>query len=176
MDTLVEIKIEDVKTPEEVSPYSDEAAVLYQPGADSTYTVAIRDPETGEVICGYSKKPVAEVMKERPELKLVTFGTAWRAVEAVQVARYCNDWVEITKDRFWEMLEVLPPKRWRTHKGVEMFAISEFTTGALTGFFARLGDRYFEATRDYFTSTDEQIAKEVSEAAKTIKAGGELLA
>ena len=39
---------------------------------------------------------------------------------------------EITAERFNEMLNVLPPKAWTTHDGVEMFCMSEFYTGTYT--------------------------------------------
>jgi hypothetical protein len=42
----------------------------------------------------------------------------------------------ITKARFWEMLEVLPPLKWCTIDGVEMFCISEMYTGSYTNQYA----------------------------------------
>ena len=60
------------------------------------------------------------------------------------VAGMISDPVEITKERFWEMLEILPPCRWSKHRAMEMFHVSERLTHNLVSWFARLGDRYFE--------------------------------
>ena len=42
----------------------------------------------------------------------------------------------ITKARFFEMLEVLPPLKWCTIDGVEMFCISEMYSGSYTNQYA----------------------------------------
>ena len=64
-------------------------------------------------------------------------------------ARYENAFkrepVEITEDRFHEMLGVLPPVSWRTAPcSHESFKISEQTAGSVTAIFVRVDDRYFE--------------------------------
>lgn len=57
---------------------------------------------------------------------------------------------EITAERFNEMLNVLPPKAWTTHDGVEMFCMSEFYTGTYTTQCAHdhRTDKYFEKLVD----------------------------
>lgn len=64
-------------------------------------------------------------------------------------ARYENAFkrepVEITEDRWHEMLGVLPPVGWRTAPyNHESFKISERTAGSVTAIFVRIDDRYFE--------------------------------
>ena len=39
---------------------------------------------------------------------------------------------EITEDEFHEMLNVLPPLKWTTRNNIEMFCMSEMTTGTYT--------------------------------------------
>jgi hypothetical protein len=51
---------------------------------------------------------------------------------------------QITKERYWEMLEVLPPCRWTNGR----FHVSERLTGNLVSWFAQKGDLYFEFTED----------------------------
>lgn len=52
---------------------------------------------------------------------------------------------EIEKERFEEMLDVLPPLYWCTHNGVEMFCISEMYTGSYTNQYAhdKTVDKYY---------------------------------
>lgn len=48
-----------------------------------------------------------------------------------------GDPCEITEERWEEMLCVLPPLKWCTINGVEMFCISEMYTGSFTNQYAR---------------------------------------
>ena len=50
---------------------------------------------------------------------------------------------EITKERFWEMLEVLPPGGW-VRGTLETFYMIERQHGNITRQFGRLGNRYIE--------------------------------
>ena len=52
--------------------------------------------------------------------------------------------VEITEERWDEMLGVLPPVAWKNDGAHESFKISERTAGSITAIFVRIGDRYFE--------------------------------
>jgi uncharacterized protein DUF1419 len=52
--------------------------------------------------------------------------------------------VEITEERWDEMLGVLPPVGWKNDGAHESFKISERTAGSITAIFVRIGDRYFE--------------------------------
>lgn len=54
----------------------------------------------------------------------------------------------VTRERYWEMLEVLPPCRWTNYHGVEFFHVSEHLRGDLVSWFAQRGDKYYEFT-DY---------------------------
>ena len=52
--------------------------------------------------------------------------------------------VEITRDRFHEMLNILPPVAWNYNDpSFESFKMSERTTGSITAIFVRIHDRYF---------------------------------
>lgn len=67
--------------------------------------------------------------------------------------------VEITEERFWEMLEVLPPSKWTHHDGIEMFHVCERITHNLVSWFAHLGDRFFECTARDNINRDELADK-----------------
>jgi len=51
---------------------------------------------------------------------------------------------EITRERYWDMLEVLPPLKWTQKAKTESFMISEAETGDLHSFYARVGETYWE--------------------------------
>ena len=53
--------------------------------------------------------------------------------------------VEITEERWNEMLGILPPVGWKHGEpDSESFKISELTAGRITAIFVRIGKRYFE--------------------------------
>ena len=55
-----------------------------------------------------------------------------------------SELVEITRDRFHEMLNILPPVAWNYNDpSFESFKMSERTTGSITTIFVRIHDRYF---------------------------------
>lgn len=55
---------------------------------------------------------------------------------------------ETTKERFFEMLEVLPPESWIHGENWEMFQVGEASDGNAKGFryatFLRIGENYWE--------------------------------
>lgn len=66
-----------------------------------------------------------------------------------------SDPAPITQERFWEMLEVLPPCHWHNAGGFEVFHVSERLTHNLVSWFAHRGDSYWEFTdHDNITDTD----------------------
>ena len=67
----------------------------------------------------------------------------------------------ITKERYWEMLEVLPPCRWHNAGGFEVFHVSEHLTGPLVSWFAHRGaihQQYWEFVDDC-RLTDEALVE-----------------
>lgn len=59
---------------------------------------------------------------------------------------------EITRARFWEMLEVLPPMRWKHGDGWQTFYMSEFTSGNVTQHCVQIG--YDGKGARYFAKED----------------------
>jgi hypothetical protein len=51
---------------------------------------------------------------------------------------------EIDRDRFWYLLEVLPPAKWTRREGSESFMVIECETANLYTWCARIGERYYE--------------------------------
>lgn len=56
----------------------------------------------------------------------------------------------ITEERFYEMLDVLPPLAYTRHHGVLCFCMSEFLTGPYTTQFAKYNGKHFEKIVDYY--------------------------
>jgi hypothetical protein len=51
---------------------------------------------------------------------------------------------EVDAERWWDMLEVLPPSRWTRAGGTESFHVCEYLSGNFVSWFVRIGERYFE--------------------------------
>jgi hypothetical protein len=75
---------------------------------------------------------------------------------------------EITREKFWDMLEVLPPLKWTRKVRTESFMISEAETGDLHSFFARFRETYWEMVlprsathRDVMNCVEFAIQKEL---------------
>ncbi len=97
-----------------------------------------------------------EQVEERyPNVKIMTSDE----FQTLHEATCCSDPVEITKDKFIEMLEVLPPMKWRSGGGAESFMLSEFTTGRITGIYCRIGKRYYSFLGICTLTHDEIVAK-----------------
>lgn len=74
---------------------------------------------------------------------------------------------EITRDQYWEMLEVLPPVGWKIYDSAESFKMSERLTGNITGIYARVGasnPRYF-TFYDSINMKHDQIIEKVQASA-----------
>lgn len=72
---------------------------------------------------------------------------------------------EITEERFYEMLDVLPPMKWCTIDGVEMFCMLEMYTGTYTNQYAKIGDKYYTAMVDVTDRTTwihERLKKSIA--------------
>jgi len=60
---------------------------------------------------------------------------------------------KITKEKFWEMLEILPPLNWIQNGEYESFCMSEFWTSSYTQSYGRCDDEYIEKMVDYSDSS-----------------------
>ena len=74
------------------------------------------------------------------DLVMMPTDTAWQRYENA----FKSSPVEISEDRWNEMLGVLPPVAWTTDQTGESFKLSERTAGSITAIFVRIGERYFE--------------------------------
>jgi hypothetical protein len=143
---------------------------IYQRGADRIQNTAyIADDgslwASYQVITAdqYCAEKNASKAPDEPDFEILPIDEAMTLVDAAQRAKYLRDWAEITEEEWRDALEVLPPEKWRTVAGVEIFRMSEYLTGNITAHYARLGESHFVANRCANMSY-EDIAAEVSKA------------
>lgn len=70
-----------------------------------------------------------------------------------------SDPVEVTEERFWEMLEVLPPCKWTRLHGSESFYISEAETMNLHTWLVRIGTNHYELVAPNNLTHEEILAR-----------------
>lgn len=91
------------------------------------------------------------------DCRIMTFGEFLRRERELVLSR---EVYEVSKETWWEMLEVLPPLKWVDRHCaardccVNEFCMSEFNSGSYTTQYARVetdeGTKYYGATVDYF--------------------------
>jgi hypothetical protein len=128
----------------------------------------LKSPYSGETFAAL----IAELNDKReagsPAFQIMPLDEAIPLMQEAQKAKYCGDWKEITEDEWYENLEVLPPEKWETVRGVNIFRMCEYLTGNITAHFAKLNGKFF--TRNCATSeTYEELAEQV--AAKWFETG-----
>lgn len=87
-----------------------------------------------------------EYRKARPELKDLKEVSDEEMTEmyAVYEQSLVTEPAEVSEERYWEMLEVLPPCRWSKYGGCSSFHISERYTGDLVSWFAQCQGKWYE--------------------------------
>jgi len=135
--------------------------VIYKDGETNLHTVTYTDAQ-GVERCAYSDLTVSEYLKANPGTVAISFDEALERIAKAEDAAYIKPWTEISADAWMEALEVLPPQKWQTVDGVELFRMSEYTTGNITAHYARTGDRHFCANRRT-SDAYEKLAAEIRE-------------
>jgi hypothetical protein len=146
------------------SPTPAQYFCIYQPGQQHIQCASKDSPPrnySGELFEGVLARLNAERSEGTPEFEIMHIDNATEQIGRANHAAYCGPWQEITKEKWWDMLEVLPPEKWQTVAGVEIFRMCEYLTGNITAHYARLEDRYF--VRNLPTSTPySDIAAQVA--------------
>ena len=111
------------------------------------------NPETHERYLTPNKRAdeyLAELNAKRepgsPEFLMLPNEEAMVAIGQAQDAAYLSPWQHITELRYWEMLEVLPPRNYHESGGFTIFQMSEFTCGTITSHFASFDGLFFEGS------------------------------
>jgi hypothetical protein len=121
----------------------------------------LKSPYSGETFNALLSDLNAKREAGSPAFQIMPLEEAVPLMEDAQRAKYCGDWQEITEEEWYESLEVLPPEKWETVRGVNIFRMCEYLTGDITAHFAKLRGKFF--TRNCSTSeTYEELAEQVA--------------
>jgi len=137
---------------------------IYQPGKTHVVTASRETPPRnldGETFEAVLARLNSNLKDGEPVFQVLTIDDAADQIEEINRVQYCEPWKEIDEETWWDALEVLPPEKWQTVGGVELFRMMEYLTGSITAHYARLGSRYF--TKNACISTPyAQLAAEVA--------------
>jgi len=94
-----------------------------------------------------------DYLKEAPELELMPFNRALELSQKADRKKYeagvCK---EIGENKFYDMLNCLPPDNWVNYSTNESFRLSEDLTGELSNFYIRVFDGEFPNHKERFFS------------------------
>jgi hypothetical protein len=127
--------------------------VVAVPGA--RHCVDFINPETGRT---FINGDTPEQCAQRHPGAVMMPVAQYEAQQMAHRESLMTDPEEIDADRWWYLLEVLPPLDWRGGLGTESFKMSEFQTMDLTTCAVRVGSRYFTALRPVATTHEQLVA------------------
>lgn len=118
--------------------------LIYKPMAWTKGIYAAMDDDVTQ----FGRETLAEVKAKHPDddFEIVDETTLHLRLRAYEDTLKTQP-KRITKERFYDMFEVLAPCRWRTRPGGEVFHVSERLTGNLVSWFLRSGNDYFECVQ-----------------------------
>ena len=96
--------------------------------------------------------------KVSPEAFLCPWEEALRLSNDLARQKECNGPSRVTKERWWELLEVLFPARWEQLEGAEIFMMPECITSTLYTFGVRIGEDYFSINEDQDIPAEKLVA------------------
>ena len=118
-----------------------------------------RTPEV--LVCQYGGPTLEELKAEgkvSPEAFLCPWEEALRLSNDLARQKECNGPSRVTKERWWELLEVLFPARWEQLEGAEIFMMPECITSTLYTFGVRIGEDYFSINEDQDIPAERLVA------------------
>ena len=120
----------------------------------------LKSPYTGELFSVLLSELNDKREAGSPAFKIMPLEEAMPLMEEAEKAKYCCDWKEVTEEDWCYSLEVLPPEKWETVRGVDIFRMCEYLTGNITAHFAKLRGKFF--TRNCSTSeTYEELSDQI---------------
>ena len=124
------------------------------------YSFMIEGSTPGVLVCRWGGETLGELRsqgKVSPEAFLCPWEEAQRLSADLARQRYCKGPSRISKERWWDMLEVLYPARWEHLEGSEIFMMPECITSSLYTFGVRIGEDYFSINEDCSISAEKLI-------------------
>jgi hypothetical protein len=127
--------------------------------SNGIYTNMYLDAE-GQFRCTYGHQTLEELIAESkvsPEAVLLP----WKEAEArsLELARQrlCKGPQRISRERWWELLEMLYPARWEATSNSEVFMVPECITIDLYTFGVRINEDYFSITESCEIATSDLV-------------------
>lgn len=138
---------------------TDSTPSVWDPAVGRVYTFLF--PDAGGVLrSAYGNETIDELRSSghvSPEAVVLPFEEAYTLQEGADRARYCTGPQRIDRNRWDELLNVLPPCHWIRSEACESFHISEALTGNLYTHCVRVGDAYFTLIEDRGTSHSDLV-------------------
>ena len=119
-------------------------------GAIRIYTFLKVDLEANTVLSMFNQEIESLVKeierhKEYKDIQIMSFEEySIKEAEALKNQYKVGTPKQVSKARYWEMLEVLPPEKWERSEGADVFRLMEAISGDLHSFFFCIGENYFE--------------------------------
>jgi hypothetical protein len=110
---------------------------FYVPGAGNIIDTAFKN-DAGDYVSFVHRENLMQMRDRHPD---VVLGVLDDWIEQNE-QRLISEPVEITRETFWEALEVLPPEDWQGGAGGESFLMMEYYSGRITTVYVRIGERY----------------------------------
>jgi hypothetical protein len=121
----------------------------------------LKSPYSGELFSSLLAELNAKREAGSPAFQIMPLDDAMPLMEEAERAEYCGDWKEISEKEWEDALEVLPPEKWETVRGVNIFRMCEYLTGNITAHYAKLRGKFF--ARNCSTSENyEELAEQVA--------------
>lgn len=90
-----------------------------------------------------------EIRAKYPDARIGIFDQVYEMMSRQRFERHCKKVVEISEERWMDMLEILPPMAWVRENTTESFKMIERDFDNVTGCYVRIGSRFFNlAHRD----------------------------
>ncbi len=126
----------------------------YGTGVYTSLVPSSDDPTV--MVCCYEGHTL-EALKAQGKVSQGAFQCSWEEAGGyardLARQRLCKGPQRVTRERWWELLEVLFPARWEQQVGGnsdhEIFMVPECITSTLYTFGVRIGEEYFTITEDY---------------------------
>jgi hypothetical protein len=122
----------------------------------------LKSPFTGKLFSVMLEKLNEKREFGSHEFRIMLLDDAFPIIEEARKSNYCGEWREITEQAWWDALEVLPPEKWQTVRGVEIFRMCEYLSGNITAHYAKLLGKFFArncSTSEKYEDLAEQIAE-----------------
>lgn len=104
----------------------------------------------------YGKETLDQVKIRYPDAEMISIDEAITRTDAA----FRHPPTRVTRERYLQMLEVLPPVDWRgIGSTAESFKLSERTCGNITAIFCRIGESYWELQDDITLPHAEIVAR-----------------